>query len=193
MNRSEIRHALYRAKNGIMSTDKQYVYDIVEPMIPFNQNWSTFSITWDVFVNNDVITVITPEIDYDFIHTTCLEKSLHEKNNITMELTNRQANVIQIVELNMLRDKMPWDKYNATWGVTVDRELKRIETKLFKTAINIVTDEMIKNSARSDGAAMTELPNIPVVELGEPVAMTDKEIVEFNKKMKKQDKVQSRK
>lgn len=179
MNRSEVRHALYRAKNNIFAKEKQYIYDLVEPIIPVNESWATFASKWDIFVRDDTIFIIKPEVDYDFIHTTCLEKSLHVKNNIKMQLNDRQENAIQIVELNMLEGKMEWATYNKTWGVFVDTELKRIHTKLFRTVVNEVTEQMIRDSAKSDGAAMTELPSIPVIELDEPVAMTVKEVEQF--------------
>lgn len=177
MNRSEIRHALYRAKNGIFADDKKHIYDIVKPKIPVNESWATFSKNWDIFYINGEITVIQPETDYDFIHTTCLEKSLHIKNNINMDATHRQLNAIQIVELNMLDGKMTWPTYNKTWGIWVDRELKRVHTKLFMTSVNTVTDDMIKASAPSDGAAMTTTPEIPmiVVDKTEPISADDAE------------------
>lgn len=179
MNRSQVRHALYRAKNNIFAEDKQYIYDLVEPIIPVNESWQTFATKWDIFVRDDIISIIKPEIDYDFIHTTCLEKSLHVKNDIKMQLTDRQDNAIQIVELNMLEGEMTWQTYNKTWGVFVDTELKRIHTKLFRTVVNEVTEEMIRDSAKSDGAAMAEVPSIPVITLDEPVAMTRQEIEQF--------------
>lgn len=188
MNRSEIRHALYRAKNNIIAPEKQYIYDMVSKLLPVNESFATFANRWDVFVSNDTITIIKPEVDYDFIHTTCLEKALHVKNNIDMELTDRQSNALQIVELNMLDGKMEWDTYNKTWGVFVDTELKRIHTKLFRTVINEVTEEMIQSSAQSDGAAMQELPSIPIVTLSDPVVMNDSEIEEFNDSVKKSKK-----
>lgn len=188
MNRSEIRHALYRAKNGIFAPEKQHIYDMVESRIPTGESWRTFSKTWDIFYSNSEITVIRPEVDYDFIHTTCLEKSLCVKNKIDIQWTDRQLNTIQIVELSMLEGKMQWSTYNITWGISVDHELKRINTKLFTTSVNIVTDEMIKNSTLSDGAAMTAVPVIPVVELDSAEPMTDSEVVEFNKSLSKKRK-----
>lgn len=179
MNRSIIRHALYRAKNGIFTPEKQHIYDLVKPEIPMNESWETFTKNWDVYYKNGVIKVIRPEVDYDFIHSTCLEKSLHVKNNLTMTCTDRQMNTIEIIELNMLEGKMDWSNYNKTWGVSVDHELKRINTKLFSTSVNVVTDEMIKNSAKSDGAAMVNSPSLDEVVLNNHEVMTEKEIKAF--------------
>lgn len=163
MNRSEVRHALYRAKNGVPVESKQYIYDKVKPLIPEGESWETFSTGWDVFVKDENITVIRPEDDYDFIHSTCLEKCLHVRNGMKMKPTERQANALQIVELNMLEGKMRWDDYNNTWGVVVDKELRRISTRLYKTEVNVVTEEMIRASAPSDGAAMTKTPELDTI------------------------------
>lgn len=188
MNRSEIRHALYRAKNGIFAESKQHIYDMVEPKIPVNESWATFAKNWDIFYKDGEITVIRPEVDYDFIHTTCLEKALHVKNAIPMDATDRQLNTIQIVELSMLEGKMSWPTYNKTWGVSVDHELKRINTRLFTTSVNEITDEMLKKSAPSDGAAMTALPEIPTVVVDEPVPMSEDEVAAFKASLDKKDK-----
>lgn len=188
MNRSEMRHALYRAKNGIFAESKQHIYDLVEPKIPVNESWDTFSKNWDIFYKDGEVTVIRPEVDYDFIHTTCLEKSLHVKNKLEMQPSNRQLNAIQIVELSMLEGKMDWESYNKDWGVSVDLELKRINTKLYVTDVNAVSEEMIKNSAPSDGSAMTSLPEIPTITLDDAAPMTSAEIADFNTSVKKKDR-----
>lgn len=188
MNRSEIRHALYRAKNGIFAESTKPFLDMVEPNIPVNESWATFSKNWDIFFNGGQVTVIRPEVDYDFIHTTCLEKSLHVKNSIPMDATPRQLNAIQIVELNMLEGKMSWLTYNKTWGISVDIELKRISTRLFATNVNEVTDEMIKKSASSDGAAMTAVPSIPTAVMDKPIPMSDGEVAAFKASLAKKDK-----
>ena len=154
---------------------------MVETMIPQNQSWNTFSVGWDVFVSNEKIIVIKPETDYDFIHTTCLEKSLCEQRGLEMDPSERQQNVIQIVELNMLEGKMEWPNYNKTWGISVDVELKKISTKLFTTKQNVVTDDMIRASAKSDGAAMVATPELDKVELSNPTPMSVEEIEAMKK------------
>lgn len=185
MTRSEIRHALYRARNGLMVRGKESLYDEVQKKIPVNESWETFAKNWDVFYKNGNIIVIKPETDYDFIHTTCIEKSLHVKNGMQMDATDRQLNAIQIVELNMLEGKMTWLNYNQAWGVSVDHELKKINTRLFLTSVNEVTEEMIKNSAPSDGAALTATPKLPEFTFGEMIPMTKDEIEQFEKSAKK--------
>lgn len=188
MNRSQIRHALYRAKNGIFADEKKHIYDMVEPKIPENESWSTFAKNWDIFYKDDELTVIKPEVDYDFIHTTCIEKSLHTKNGLQMNATDRQLNTIQIVELSMLEGKMSWETYNVTWGVSVDHELKRINTRLFTTVVNEVTEEMLKKSAPSDGNAMVKTPELTAIELNEFQEMSDAEIESIKKTVSKTKK-----
>lgn len=180
MDRSELRHVLYRAKNGMFSESKEHIYNMVEPLIPLNESWKTFANNWDVFYKDGVVTVIKPETDYEFIHATCLERSFCAKNAIEMDASSRQLNALQIVELNMLENKMKWETYNITWGVGVDHVLKRINTRLFATSINKVTPEMIANSAKSDGAAMSEMPTISSISLSQPTPMTDAEIEQFD-------------
>ena len=183
MNRSEVRHALYRIQKGIPVAEKQALYEQLEPLIPPGETWATFSTGWDVFVKQGTITVIIPEIDYEFIHTTCLEKSIRSSMANTDWMTHRQMNVIQIVELNML-EQMTWPTYNKTWAVSVDRELKKITTRLFKTSVNKVSPEMIEASKKSDGAALTQVPSIPTVVLSKSQEMQPKEIEEFLKQHK---------
>jgi hypothetical protein len=167
-------------KSGMPRPECQHIYDTVEPMIPGGESWATFSTAWDVLVHNDEIRVVKPEVDYDFIHTTCLEFAMCQKLGVAMDMTDRQINIIQIIEASMLEDKMTWDTYNKTWGVYVDRDVKRIHTKLFLTVVNEVTPEMIAASIKSDGAAMTAVPELPVVELGEFTPMTEDEISSLN-------------
>lgn len=185
MKRSEIRYALYRAKSGTPMESMKELYAKIAPMIPVNQSWGTFSIGWDIMYKDGNIDVIFPETDYDFIHSTCLELAVYAKTGQTMEMTPRQHNIKMIVETNMLVDRMEWATYNKTWGVTVDLVLKRINTKLFKTVVNVVTDEMIANSVKSDGAAMTELPSIHITEMPKMTPISAAEEKKFKKLMKK--------
>lgn len=176
MERGELRHALYRKKNGIPREDASQLYALIEPMIPPGESWDTFSLGWDILLVGGDIIIISPEVDYDFIHSTCLEISMYAKTRQSLpELTNRQRNVITIVEANMLDGKMKWETYNKEWGISVIKELRRINTRMFKTNINIVTDKMISNSVISEGAAMISLPTIPEIELTPPVPISSKE------------------
>lgn len=180
MTRSELRHAIYRKRTGLPKPEYQQTYDLIEQMLPGGETWETFTTGWDVLLSGDDIVIIKPETDYDFIHTTCLEKAMCEKRGLEFDATARQQNIVQIIELGMLEGKMSWDTYNKTWGIVVDMDTKRIHTKLFLTNVNVVTDEMIAASAKSDGAAMTAIPELPVLEVGDFVPMTDAEVASLN-------------
>lgn len=166
MLRSEVRHTCYRMKNKAeVAEDRQYIVDLVKPIIPKGETWDTFSSSWDILIgSDDKIHPIVPESDYDYVHSICLEVALSKKHNIPLNLDSRGQNVLTVVELNMM-DNMTWDEYNKMWGVYIDYELKKIHTKLFKTKQNIVTPEMIESSKKSDGAEMVEAGSIPVVKM----------------------------
>lgn len=137
--RSELRHACYRAKNNAVTPDKQPLLDVVAPHIPPRESWSTFADKWDIFLDKENnIRIVKPEIDFEFITTTCLKYSIYKQNGIAPELSDREQNVIEIVELNMLEGKMKWEDFSKTWGVEIDMPLKHIKTKLFKTFVNEV-------------------------------------------------------
>lgn len=163
ITRSDIRHALYRKKTG--GAAKQELIDLVEPKLPTGATWDNFADKWDVLLTKDRdVVIITPEINYDYIHSICLEVALCKRKDLELELDDRANNVYQIVELNML-DNMKWEDYNKTWGVYIDHELKRVHTKHFKTSQNVVTNEMIQASRPGSGEKMVEMPSIPVFQV----------------------------
>ncbi len=174
INRSDIRHACYRIKNN--QPYKPELIALVEPKLLNGEKWSDFSNTWDVLLDsNDQVVIIKPEVDYDYVHSVCLEAALYKKKGFDWDFDSRAMNVIQIVELNMM-DNMKWEDYNKTWGVYVDLEIKKIHTKLFKTVQNIVTPEMIQASQKSDGAEMVEVGFVPTVDMKmEPFEPTEAE------------------
>ena len=45
--RSEIRHACYRAKNGLITEKIAPILSLVEPLLEEHQNWDNFSKVWD--------------------------------------------------------------------------------------------------------------------------------------------------
>lgn len=175
MKRSDVRHALFRMKNGQPKVGCEELYEVVESMIPTGHSWNTFGTGWDVLIKNGQVLIIKPETDYNYVHSTCLEYSLCAKNNVKPDFDPRQANVIAIVESTMLDGKMTWANYNKNWGLTIDEDRGFIQTKLFATQVNEVTPEMIRNSAKSDGAAMTAVPELPKVEVSDfkPTVLTD--------------------
>lgn len=166
LKRSDVRHTCFRMKNKQAPTESNaFIVEIVKKSLPSWANWDNFAIAWDIFVDKSgSIKIVKPELDYDFCHSICLEAALYKRKDIDFDFDDRATNVLNIVELNMM-ENMTWENYNKTWGISVDRELKRIHTRHFLTKENVVTPEMIKNSAKSDGAPQLEVPSIPVVQM----------------------------
>jgi hypothetical protein len=186
--RSDIRHTCFRMKNGkLPSPDKAYIIDLIEASKPAWATWDNFADAWDVFVDqHGQVKIIRPESDYEYAHSACLEAAIYAKKNMEWDFDDRALNVLFIVELNMLGN-MDWKDYNKTWGIYVDSELKRIHTKHFLTKANVVTSEMIQNSIKSDGAAMTSVPELSTVTLSDFSAadMTPEERAIFERFSKK--------
>lgn len=162
-----MRYTLFRMKNSnpVETPEATELYNTIDPLIPPGESWSTFSINWDVLFNNSEIIIIKPETDYNYVHSTCVEYSVCIKNKVEPDFDSRQLNIIKIVESTMLEGKMDWGSYNKVWGLTIDPDRNFIHTKLFSTAINVVTDEMIANSAKSDGSELSNIPSIPTTEI----------------------------
>lgn len=162
IKRSELRHACFRAKNGVATEQNMQLLKLVEPLLQPSQRWENFSQEWDLFVSGDTIKIVKPETDVDFIRNTCLEKHFQTVHKTTVNWDDRKLNVLTIVELLMLDRLMTWENYNTAWGVEVDFTLKQIRTKLFTAPSQLeVTSQMIKDSVKSDGAAMVEIPSLP--------------------------------
>ncbi len=114
------------------------IVEVVAPIIPVGESWDTFSMNWDIMMKpSGEIVVIKPETDINFIETTCLKKHICESSKIPFVGSDREDNVIDIVEMNMLSN-MNWVDYNRTWSVSMDYDIKRITTRLFKTVVNEV-------------------------------------------------------
>lgn len=158
--RSELRHACFRAKNNAATDKNRELMALVEPLLEVHQKWSNFATEWDLLVNkNNEIVIIKPEVDHDYIHSTCIEKRLYEKTGTQVEMDPRQENIVTIIEANMLDGLMTWENYGKVWSVYIDNTLKVIKTKLLNIPSNQleVTDEMIEASKKdADGSAFTE-------------------------------------
>lgn len=160
ITRSDLRNACYRAKKGVAQDKHRPLLDMIEPLLDVHQRWENFPAVWDVMVKDDEVKIITPETDYDYIHSTILEASLLDRKGISFDsFDDRQANIITIVQILMLDGIMTWENYNKVWGVKIDPELKQLQTVMYKvTPSQIeVTDEMIKASMKdADGNPLSE-------------------------------------
>jgi hypothetical protein len=169
LNRSELRHACFRVKNGVATDANMELFKQVEPLLDVHQSVENFQQVWDLYVNKKTnkIVIITPETDVDFIRATCQEKQFHEKYKAEPnedDWTPRKQNIIAIVEVLMLDNVMNWLNYGTAWGVSVDLNLKTINAKLFTPPTQKeVTEDMIQASKVSSddsvyvGVAPTEL------------------------------------
>ncbi len=175
INRSELRHACFRAKKGAATEQNLRVLALVEPLLQPGQRWDNFSQEWDIFVARGEIKIVKPETDLDFIRNTCLEKHFQVKHNApSIEWDDRKANVITIVEMLMLDGLMTWENYNIKWGVDIDYVLKQVHTRLFRPASQLdVTDQMIQASAKHED------PNPQAQITAHP--MTDEQRLAFEK------------
>lgn len=160
ITRSDLRNACYRAKKGVAQDKHRPLLDMIEPLLDVHQRWENFPAVWDVMVKGDEVKIITPETDYDYIHSTILEASLLDRKGISFDsFDDRQANIITIVQILMLDGIMTWENYNKDWGVKIDPELKQLQTVMYKVKPSQiqVTDEMIKASMKdADGNPLSE-------------------------------------
>lgn len=192
--KSEIRHACYRAKKGA-ATEKNWelLSKCVEPLLGIEQRWENFGDVWDILVNrkDQTVSIIKPESNYDKVHSACVEYSTLVKHGLPVnKISERVANIVEIVENGMLDNIMSWETYGDKWGVEVDVEQKLIKTRLFTEPSQIeVTDEMIAASLvrGPQVAAREEQP----VEL-EAVPMTDEQVEAFKKMLSNTEKPKTR-
>ena len=180
-SRSELRHVCYRAKNNALSDQQKPVAEMIQSLLQVGQTFNNFTTQWDLLVTKvGIIKIISPETDYDFIHSTLIEASLFVKRNISFDsFDDRQANIISQVETLMLDNIMTWENYNQVWGVDLDPTLKTLKTKLYNVdpKQKQVTDQMIEDSKKdADGSALSTPPEPNVLEVK---PMDDQQVKEF--------------
>ena len=181
INRSKLRHACYRMKNGVATpANETMILCITSQMAP-HMTWKNFGVVWDVMVTSQgKVLVIKPEHDTDFIHKTLLKMGLYVESNTPLtKLSEREFNVVEQVRPLLLEGIMDWMNYDSVWGVSLEKDTNVIKTVLFnapKTQIE-VTAEMIEASKKdADGAAFTPPP---VVELtAKPVTDEQKRLID---------------
>lgn len=189
MTRSELRHACYRARKNAATEKNKEALALVEPLLTDKQTWSNFSTEWDLMVNTaGNIIIIQPELDSEFIKSTCLDIKLSVMKGLPLdELSDRQQNIKSIVESQMLDGLMDWTNYNSKWRVFVNKDVGMIETKLIsQPGQKPVTQEMIQGSMKTTNVTSIEKTTIKV---DEPKPMSAEEIAQFEAllaKMKQQ-------
>lgn len=143
LQRSDVRYACYRRKKSIHVAEKHdEIIALVEKAKKTTDAWEDFARTWDVFVDAGKITRIIPELDFDFVHTTCTEFKVKSQMGLSPEeiykdLDPRKKNVFEVVSLNSIEDD-DFSKYGDTWKIKIDEGSKRIEVLSNKTKRNLV-------------------------------------------------------
>jgi hypothetical protein len=169
--RQEVRHTCFRkSNNSVYAEDRQYIVDHIEEhvMLP-SDAWEDFSKKWDVFVTKEGISRIVPEVDYDFVHSTCIEIQTkiaigQDPAAVYSSLAQRQKNIFDMIELNYLGEHVDWSEYNKSWIVEINHQSKRIEVKSLNTQVNEVTFEQPKERTDLQEAVSAALDLQPVKE-----------------------------
>jgi hypothetical protein len=178
-SRSDVRHACFRAKKNVASENNKIILQQVEKLLIPGQRWDNFTKVWDLLVDKTgKIVIIKPETDYDFVHSTCLEASLYFRKNMGFDdFSDRQRNIVLIVETLMLDNLMSWDNYGKAWGVEIEPVTNILKTKLYNVTSKQVevTPEMITASMKdADGSPLSE----PKVLEAKPMTPEQKEAFE---------------
>lgn len=159
-SRSEVRHACYRAKNGLISEKNKPIIALVESLFKHNHRWDNFTTEWDIVVTKSKeIKIVKPEKDQNFIHKVLLKASLYDEMGKNFDdFDDRETNIVNQVELLLLEKIMSWKNYDKVWGVELDRNTNTLRTTMYnvKPSQLEVTQEMITASMKeADGSAFT--------------------------------------
>lgn len=184
LKRSDVRNACFRAKVGDWRESQKEIQDVVLSKLPPYANWDNFTVEWDVTISKvgDIV-IIKPEVDFDYVLKVCTDASLRKKNNLAWEWNDREKNIIDIVEAEMLDGVTSWENFFDIWSVELDPTLKRIHVKLLNKPIG---QRKIEPTEYEPKPAVEMKPEVNEFKV-EP--MTEKEIEQFheiiNKKHKK--------
>lgn len=150
--RKDVRYSVLRCRqDGEHPARWQEIYDWVLDSKPDELDVWDFAKTWDVLITrNKEIMYVEPERDISFIQTTCSEAKILTKHQMNFDgLSDRQNNIVSIVENAMLDGKMSWENYAEAWRVELDTDTGQIDTRLnVQAGQTVVTPTMIVNSQR---------------------------------------------
>lgn len=148
--RKDIRYSIARCrKPGEHPAENQEIYDWVMAQKPAELDVNGFPDKWDIIVAKGKIAFVEPERDISYIQATCAEAKVLSKHGIGFDdLTDRQINIIKIIELAMLDNLMSWENYAEAWRVILDADNGKINTQLLGSPMGqkAVTPEMIEDS-----------------------------------------------
>lgn len=154
MRRADVRLVGYRKKSNLEYPERfKKEYEELQKVKLSTDKWEDFSILWDVFVNKDKVVRIVPELDYNYVNTTCIEIKTKISLGISEEeiektLNDRQLNIYNIVNLHYLGDTVDWNTYNLEWGIKIDHDSNRMEVYSKKTDNQII--KPVKKDSEKD-------------------------------------------
>jgi len=167
--RKDIRYSIARCrKEGEHPPENMEIFTWVMEQKPEKLDIADFPDKWDIMLSKDTILFVEPERDISFIQQTCAEAKVLTKHNIGFdELSDRQKNIITIVETSMLDGKMTWENYSDGWRVTLDVSNNQMGTQLLggSPGQKAVTSEMIEQSGRAvDPTKLSEESKLRITE-----------------------------
>ena len=167
--RKDIRYSIARCrKEGEHPPENMEIFTWVMERKPEKLDIADFPDKWDIMLSKGTILFVEPERDISFIQQTCAEAKVLTKHNIGFdELSDRQKNIITIVETSMLDGKMTWENYSDGWRVTLDVSNNQMGTQLLggSPGQKAVTSEMIEQSGRAvDPTKLSEESKLRITE-----------------------------
>jgi len=167
--RKDIRYSIARCrKEGEHPPENMEIFTWVMERKPEKLDIADFPDKWDIMLSKGTILFVEPERDISFIQQTCAEAKVLTKHNIGFdELSDRQKNIITIVETAMLDGKMTWENYSDGWRVTLDVSNNQMGTQLLggSPGQKAVTSEMIEQSGRAvDPTKLSEESKLRITE-----------------------------
>jgi hypothetical protein len=149
LTRHRVRNAISRKSKNLQEIDGQKeILEIVEKQLKDDMTWANFRLVWDIVLFDQVIKIIRPEKDINYVRDLCSDL----KNGVTFEESDMRAqNVISILESEMLDGLTFWENYEKDWMVSMDPSTKKISIILTKSPGQItVTQEMIDRKKNYD-------------------------------------------
>lgn len=186
LKRSDVRNACFRAKVGDWRESQKEIQDTILSLRPPYATWDNFTTEWDVTVSKSgEIVVIKPEVNADYIFKVCSDASMKSKNKLPWEWSNREKNIIDIVESEMLDNITSWDNFFDVWTTEVDIVLKRIHVKLLNKPLGQRQIEVHEYEPKPVEEPILK-PDVNELNF-EP--MTEEEIKTFEKMLKKTKRI----
>ena len=125
-NRADARLVAFRKKKGrTVPKGKEDYVSLIENLMEPGDKWDNFSERWDILVTPKEVKRAEPEKDEMFIANTIVEIKTKLSLGVSIEeieenLSDRERNLYNIIEVNYLGPVVKWEEYNDTWGVSLE-------------------------------------------------------------------------